>query len=570
MLILGISALDNNCCAMLYEDNKVLAAIAEERLTRVKMQAGFPSRAIEKVLEMTGKTVADIDKVAYPFFDWKEEAKRISGTYVRNMAYNIRTDTPAASKAWHQTRFSQWAAQAVADHRKYNQELDDGLKSLGLFDKLQRVEHHLAHHACAYFCSPFYGEGEKSLVLSLDWYGGGIAGAVAIAHPNGDFERLTSFDYPHSLGLFYAQVTGALGFKMSRHEGKIVGLAAYGDPNILYDKVRGRFSISDGDFKYNSGMDDRFVKDLAKRYSREDVAAVWQKVLEDVVQEVVGYYIDRYNLDRVVMAGGVAANVKMNQRVFEIPGVNGIYVHQAMGDDGTGTGAALWVAHTHDNLTPEFKLPNVYLGPGYTDEEIEAALKRNGVKARKYKDIEKAIARRLHDGKVVARFNGRMEYGPRALGNRSILYHCKEPEVNKWLNDQLKRTEFMPFAPACLYEERETCFKNMAGAEYAAKFMTITFDGTDFFNETAPAASHVDGTARPQLVSEDINPSFYRIIKEYQKLSGLPNIINTSFNMHEEPIVCTPDDAIRAYQQGNIHFLAIGNFLASSEEDLGE
>lgn len=570
MLILGISALDNNSCAMLYEDNKVLAAIAEERLSRVKMQTGFPARAIEKVLEISGKTLADVDKVAYPFFDWKEEAKRIGNTYVRNMAYNVRTDTPAASKAWHQAQFSKWAAQAVADHRKYTQMLEEGLESLGLTDKLQRVEHHLSHHAAAYYCSPFYNGGEKALVLSLDWYGGGLAGAVAIAHPNGDFERLHSFEYPHSLGLFYAQVTGALGFKMSRHEGKIVGLAAYGDPNVLYDKVRGRFTVEDGDFKYNSGMDDRFVKDLAKRYSREDVAAVWQKVLEDVVTEVVGYYVDRYNLENVVMAGGVAANVKMNQRVFEIPGVEGIYVHQAMGDDGTGTGAALWVAHTQGVLTPEFTLPNVYLGPEYSDEEIKAALDRHGVKARLYKDIEKAVANRLHKGHVVARFNGRMEYGPRSLGNRSILYHCREPEVNKWLNDQLKRTEFMPFAPACLYEEGEKCFKNLKGADYAAKFMTITFDGTDFFNETAPAASHVDGTARPQLVSEDINPSFYRIIKEYQKLSDLPNVINTSFNMHEEPIVCTPDDAIRAYLQGHIHYLAIGNYLASQIEDLGE
>lgn len=563
MLILGISALDNNSCATLYEDDKVLGAIAEERLSRVKMQTGFPAKAIAELFRMTGRSPADVDYVAYPFFPWEEEARRISAGFARNAIYNAQTDTSAAAKAWHQARFTQWAARAVADHRRYNIELDRELAALGLTDKLRRVEHHLAHHASAYYCSPY----ERALIVSLDWYGGGIAGAVALGTPSG-IERLHSFDYPHSLGLFYSQVTHALGFKVSRHEGKIVGLAAYGDANVLRDTVRGKFRIDQGDFKYASAMDDRFVADLARRHSREDVAAAWQQVLEDVVQEVIGYYVDRYETENVVLAGGVAANVKMNQRIFEIPGVNGIYVHQAMGDDGTGTGAALWVAKTHGGLSPDFTLPNVYLGPEYTEAEMEAALEAADVKYKKFKQPEVAIARRINKGHVVARFNGRMEYGPRALGNRSILYHCREPEVNKWLNDRLGRTEFMPFAPATLYEEREKCYRNVQGAEYTAKFMTITFDGTDFFNETAPAASHVDHTARPQLVTPDVNPSFHKIIREYQKLSGLPNVINTSFNMHEEPIVCTPEDAIRAYKLGHLDYLAMGPFLASQVEDL--
>ena len=564
MLTLGISALDNNVCATLLEDDRVLAAIAEERLSRVKMQNGFPTLALRKVFEITGKSPAEVDHVAYPFFEWHEEAKRIGAAYARNLAYNATTDTPLSSKLWHQARFSQWAGRSIRDHHKFHQELLGGLREEGLTDRLYRVEHHLAHHASAFYCSPF----ERSLIVSLDWYGGGLSGAVAIGSDAG-IERLHSFDYPHSTGLFYAQVTQALGFKVSRHEGKIVGLAAYGDADVLRDRVRGRFRVEDGDFKYNSAMDDRFVQDLARRYSREDVAAAWQTVLEDVVQEVVGHYVDRYETENVVLAGGVAANVKMNQRIFEIPGVTGIYVHQAMGDDGTGTGAALWAAQQHGGLSPDFELPNAYLGPEYSDAEIKTALERNGVKGREYKKIEPAIARRIAQGKVVARFAGRMEYGPRALGNRSILYHCKDKSVNDWLNKRLKRTEFMPFAPATLWEARDKCYKNIDGAEFTAKFMTITFDCTDYFNETAPAASHIDGTARPQLVTPEINPSFYKIIKEHEKLTGHPSIINTSFNMHEEPIVCTPDDAIRAYKLGHLDYLAIGNYLASNVEDLG-
>ena len=181
-------------------------------------------------------------------------------------------------------------------------------------------------------------------------------------------------------------------------------------------------------------------------------------------------------------------------------------------------------------------------------------------------NLEKRIAELLTSGKIVAHFNGRMEYGPRALGNRTIMYHAKDPDVNLWLNTQLGRTEFMPFAPATLYEERERCYKNIQGAEHTAQFMTITFDCTDFMLEHCPAAVHVDGTARPQLVAQEANPRFYNIIKEYHKLTGNPSIINTSFNMHEEPIVCTPKDAVRAFVLGNLHYLAIGNYLVAGSK----
>src|SRR5262249_35484670 len=208
----------------------------------------------------------------------------------------------------------------------------------GWRSKLHRVEHHQAHGASAYFTAGV----EEALVVTLDWYGGGLAGTVSLGRPNG-LERLRDFVYPNSLGLFYAHVRMALGFKVSRHEGKIVGLAAFGDPAILYDRVRARFAVANGDFRYRSAMDMRFARDLAARYPREHVAAVYQKVLEDVVQDVVRHHVRATGVRSVVLAGGVTANVKMNQRVHEIDGVDHVFIHPAMADEGTGTGAALQV-----------------------------------------------------------------------------------------------------------------------------------------------------------------------------------------------------------------------------------
>jgi carbamoyltransferase len=213
-----------------------------------------------------------------------------------------------------------------------------------------------------------------------------------------------------------------------------------------------------------------------------------------------------------------------------------------------------------DRLGP---LPNVFWGPSFECRQILTALQEAKLPFEQYEHIEPKIAALIADGHVVARFNGRMEYGPRALGNRSILFHAKEPDVNQWLNQRLGRTEFMPFAPATLYDKRHECYRNVNGAEYAAQFMTITFDCTEKMKRECPAAVHVDGTARPQLVSAESNPSFHKILTEYYKLTGIPSLINTSFNMHEEPIVCTPADAIRAFLQGNLDYLAIGNFLVA-------
>jgi carbamoyltransferase len=361
------------------------------------------------------------------------------------------------------------------------------------------------------------------------------------------------------LGIYYEQVTSALGFTAGRHEGKIVGLAAYGNPEHLRQVLLDRFEVKDGDIRIRASLNHFFTRALAQRFAKRDIAAAYQQVLEDVTQQAVSHWVKETGLSQIAVSGGVHANVKLNQRIREIKGVDSVFAYPNMGDGGCATGAAMLVFEKKLQSRP---VANVYYGPGYSDQEIESALVKEKVEYTEPADIENQIADLLTKNHIVARFHGRMEYGPRALGNRSILYPAQDPEVNQWLNHQLGRTEFMPFAPAVLAEEAHRLFKNLEGCDKTAEFMTITFDCTEEMKSACPAAVHVDGTARPQLVSEKTNPSFHRVLRAYYDRTGIPAVINTSFNMHEEPIVCSPQDAIRAFVQGNIDYLAIGPYLA--------
>jgi carbamoyltransferase len=235
-----------------------------------------------------------------------------------------------------------------------------------------------------------------------------------------------------------------------------------------------------------------------------------------------------------------------------------------MGDEGLNFGAVLTPASVAEGEFDE-TVHDVYLGPDFTESEMEGVLKRRGVDFKRSDQIEVDIARLLADGYVVARFNGRMEYGPRALGNRSVLYQPNDHSANDWLNKHLDRTEFMPFAPAVAFENASRCFNNIGGAENTARFMTITFDCTEEMSRLCPGVTHVDGTARPQLVREEDNPSYYQIIREYERITGIPSIVNTSFNVHDEPIVCSPEDALNGFIDGDLDYLAMGPFLAEGK-----
>ncbi|MCK7548616.1 carbamoyltransferase [Marinobacter koreensis] len=600
MKVLGISPLDKDSTVAIVEDGNILFAAGEERFSRTKQQSGFPRLALEAALADTGLTMDDIDQVCYPFLTWQNEQKLFSKNledekafikafqpedlgpqikealtrvpdrnqpihglehpnaimekgFLHSSYYSMAGAQKLASNNAALKASRQWGEAATESFQHWEKDLTAGLAAAGWTGPVKRMDHHLSHAANSFLCSGF----ERALCVTLDGYGSGLAGSVSEAR-DGKIHRLHGLPFPNSLGTLYEHVTSSLGFKPSRHEGKIVGLASYGDPSILGDILLSRIEQTPGDFRIYEANNVYFSRYLASKFPKIDVAAAYQYVLEKVATNYIRHWVEKTGIDTIVLSGGVTANVKLNQRIFEIEGVNHIFVYPNMGDGGCGTGAALyhsWPGGVKPSIT------SAYMGPEYSEAQIRKALDAEGLAYERPEHLAAEVAKLIHGGEVVARFDGRMEYGPRALGNRSIMYHAREPEVNQWLNKRLGRTEFMPFAPVTLYEAREKCYHNIRGAEHAAEFMTITFDCTEFMRESCPAAVHVDGTARPQLIRREVNPGYYDILTEYEKLSGIPSLINTSFNMHEEPIVNSPEDAVRAFLQGALDYLAIGPFL---------
>jgi len=558
LIILGISALDKESTVSLLRDGVLTFALSEERLTREKQQGGFPERSLEAALAFEGVRPEEIQAVAYPFHAWSREAGLILGCLTHGAAGALHASrTDRASRLRHLYYLGRWSGKAILDHGRLHRELRAGLRRWGLEGRLRRVEHHESHAASAYYASGF----DRALILTVDAYGSGLTTTVSLGE-GGQLRRIHEVRFPHSLGMFYAQITKALGFVPDRHEGKILGLAAYGEVGDLAATIRNRFVERDGTFEAPRLFDRRYVAELARRHSREDLAAAWQYSLETVIVRYLRHHLERHHVDQVALAGGVAANVKMNQRIAEVPGVSRVFIYPAMNDSGTGAGAAMAIQASSGGLRPS-RLRDVFLGPSFSRRDVDAALDGRGLQVRPMADAAEEIAELLILGKTVARCVGRMEFGPRALGNRSILFQAGDPRANRWLNEKLKRTEFMPFAPATLTEEAHRCYRNLEVAADAARFMTITYDCTEFMKQGSPAAVHVDGTARPQLVDRDTNPSFHAILTAYHRRTGIPSVLNTSFNIHEEPIVCTPSDAVATFLAGDLDYLVLDHLLVS-------
>ena len=609
MKVIGISPLDKDSTVSFMEDGKVLYACGEERLSREKLQDGFPVRAMKAGFEYTGWKAEEVDAVAYGFYEGEEEARlmraasaeddsyhdklctgdslaalkkvRESGyepdlsakipgldsrqdefvpakSFLKFHFYNFAIKRPLVDWRLHRNFFKRWVARSSDDHRLRTRQLNEGLEQFGLAGKLQRFNHHDTHAANSFYASGY----DEALLVTLDGYGSGNCGGVYLGNADG-IQCLHKFSYPNSLGQFYEMVTGALGFKPGRHEGKIVGLAAYGNPELLAPVLRERFVIENGDIRIRAGMNYFFARSLAGDFAKRDIAAAYQSVLEQVTREVCEYWVEKTGMRNVAVSGGVNANVKLNQRIHEIDAIDSVFVYPNMGDGGCATGAAMLA---FDNKFKPAVIDNVYYGPGYTDTQIEAALNGEQLEYERLDNIEARVGELLSKNHIIGRFNGRMEYGPRALGNRSILYPVQDPEINLWLNHQLGRTEFMPFAPAVLDTEFDSLFHNISGCEKTSEFMTVTFNCTQRMADQCPAAVHIDNTARPQVVTPAANASLHKIISTYYEITGVPAVINTSFNMHEEPIVCSPEDAVRAFLLGNIDYLAIGSYLVPHPE----
>ena len=576
MIVLGIIDSKPSSAAIL-KDGKILSAIAEERLCRMKMASGMPRQAIHQVMMDSAVSAKDIDVVAVAqkvsvfepepipwngWFDSQHAGKprpfeKISGTLAPFAGY-----IPFAQKAHHRLK------DLLA--RKRLIQIPELLeREYAITAPVKYYDHHYCHATSAYFT----GNCDEALVVTLDGGGDGLSGSVYKGE-NGRLTRLAVVDSFNSLGNFYSYITHLCGFKAESHEGKITGLAALGKPayiNILREFV----SYEDpGQIHYSVPMYHRSaLKQIASRlpadFDKADLAASVQLLLEEIGIAFIRFWLWKTGIRSMAVAGGVFSNVKFNQRVHELGEVDDFFVHPAMDDSGLAVGGAFAALAEAPGADPTYllqRLKNVYFGTSYSDDEIRQCIEAFGLPATCESQITDVVARLLAEGRVVARFTGRMEYGPRALGHRSILYQTTDPSINNWLNAHLLRTEFMPFAPATLQEYADECFEGLNGARDSARFMTITFNCTQKMRAQSPGVVHVDGTARPQILDSEATPDLYQIAKAYHKLTGIPSLINTSFNMHGEPIVYTPEDALRSFKQGKLDYLAIGHWLVANPE----
>lgn len=569
-----------SCGSALVEDGKVIAAITDERLIREKMVFGVPRESIKKILEITRLNPKDIDAIAVAtvnqhliddYMDFKDGWFGLKRSKFKQALFEVasnvsklRQKLPFIDKIYYGLRKPAFERRREGLRKIFKEEL-------GFDCPVYFLDHHFCHITSAYYTSGY----KDATVFSID--GGGDANSSKVYEvKDGVFKELLANSSFDSVGTFYSYITQTCGYKAGRHEGKITGLAAYGEPKYI-PQLRKILAFKDGHYVnvanvfFLSALRE-LQKVLPEDFSHKDLSASIQNYSEELVTDLVRYWVNKTGLKNVALAGGVCANVKINQRVIELDNVESMYIHPGMSDEGLPVGAALGAYYQHSgdkyDSSTHTCMKDVYLGPSYSDDEIKAELDKQNVEATYFDDIETEIAKLLADNAIIARFNGAMEYGPRALCNRTIMYQPTDPSVHYWLNESLDRTEFMPFAPVVLNEYADKCFVDYEKALDTARFMTVTFNCTEWMAEHCPGVVHIDNTARPQLVTAEDNPSMHKVLTKYNELTGLPVLINTSFNMHEEPIVCSPYDGIRAFKLGHIDYLAIGNWLAKNPEPL--
>ncbi len=534
----------HNASAAIVQDGNVLSCVSEERLNRKKFYWGWPKEAIACVLQDAGITRDDIDVVTISHLDTKGYIKR------RLELGNLFSWRPKIVAGNLLNIYQAW---------KRERDIRNMFKGAAKKPTFFFCDHHLAHAASTYYHSGF----KKALVVTMDGLGDSYSHTAWVAE--GDkWQRLVVGGTSESLGAFYETVTKGLGFTPNRHEGKVVGLAAYSDPHKVAKDAEGKFIEISADkmhFTRKSVADmERAVADLKEKgYTREDIAAYAQDLLERLACEHIAALIKMTGEKSVALAGGVVANVKMNQRIVERAGLEHLFVEPAMGDEGLVLGSALYYLNVIAQVPSNAPLEHVYLGTIYTNEYIEALLKEKGYAYKKETNVANLIAKLIEDRKIIGWFDGRMEFGPRALGHRTIIANPTRAAINDELNKRLNRSEFMPFAPSALWERADEIFEGVEPSRHAAEFMTITYDVKKEWRDKVGAVVHVDGTARPQLVRKEKNPAYYAVIDAYYRRTGLPLVVNTSFNMHEEPIVCSPEDALRSFDVGAVDCLIFNN-----------
>ena len=524
------------------------------------MDDSFPHRSIDFVLNQACASLDDIDEVAYAWS--KGFPQECIETYMRR-AFEIAGSGDQKSQSFFLERIS---VEIERDEIK-KKEFQEWASSKGV-NHFRSFYHHEAHALSACLLSPF----ETCVCLTAD--GRGDFEAITVwkfeRSSNNPLVKLYSSPSCDSLGFFYGRITGLLGFKPCRHEGKITGLAANGDPKKAINLMRKMIDFEDGKIKGNlseyykpfyTNYSESLILEI-RNYSKEDIAAAAQQHLEDLLTKLTKAIYQEHSISAMPLAvsGGVFGNVKANQALKELDCVTSMFVQPQMGDGGLCIGAAAGAQHASGiSIKP---LENLYLGPDLGALDIEA-LQREfpSLAFVKPKDLVESIISELNESKVIGLARGKMEFGPRALCHRSIIYKTSDVTANDWLNKRMNRTEFMPFAPVMTTGQAQQAFDDFRADDITLKFMTSTMNSSDYFAQKCPAVNHVDNTARPQVISIDDDPFMHSLLSRWQEVSGEIALINTSFNAHEEPIVCDTRDVLRALESEMVDVIALEDLL---------
>lgn len=562
MIILGIN-FSIDAASSLLIDGKIVAAQQEERFKRIKHYAGFPEDAINFCLESQKLSWDDIDAISFfwnPLIQAEPFHRRFSSIPRHHLEflYNLPNNI---------LRMSNFK---VGDFFETNMILATG-KKIPIF----YVRHHLCHAASAFFRSPF----KESAILTIDGYGEKDSTMICKGFDN-NIEPVWHQEFPHSLGSYYASFTQFLGFKPNAGEGKFMGLASYGE-NSFYDEIKKIVKLQRDGFELDLSYFN-FYLERTRRFSRKfiqifgdervldgeitkrdmDIAKSAQSVLEDAMLHLVKLTKQKVNSKNLCLAGGVALNCCANGKIIENKIFENHYIQPASSDAGASMGSALYLYHCIFGKNRNISFGLDYLGPYYADDKIEKELKKSGLTYKKENYPEEKVAELLTRGYIGSVFQGNAEFGPRALGNRSTLADARIKNMKDILNSRVKfREPFRPYAPSVLEERMREYFEG----EEQSPFMLRVYRTRDDKVQEVPAITHVDGGARVQSVNKSQNEFYYNIIKCFEKKTGTPLILNTSFNIRGEPIVNTPSDAIKCYITTGMDFLLIGSFLLTKE-----
>jgi carbamoyltransferase len=560
MFTLGINAAFHDSAAALIKDGVLIAAVEDERFTHIKhgkrpvpfSAYELPFHAIDYCLQEAGITINDIDHIAYSF-----DPALLNKTSELS-ANNIDDPHPVFSDDLNDLFLSymQQAPQQLRDG--YPHHLQKRLAGWNMQpDKWHFVEHHIAHAASAFYPSPF----SEAAVLTLDGRGE-MASTSYYKGQGNSLEKIGEVCMPHSLGMLYEKMTTYLGFLHSSDEYKVMALASYGKP-IYLDQFRSLIHIQPNGCYIIDDFSPSAIFGPARQRGGEyeqrffDIAHSLQKVLEETVLQLARWLYDQTKTENLCMAGGVALNCVLNAVIRDKGPFKNIWVQPAAGDAGTALGAAMWIDRKFSKAASMQKMEHAYWGPAYSDEEVETLLQWMKVPYRKLNNIAAETASILAQNKVIGWFQGRMEFGPRALGSRSILASPVEADMQQKLNEIKDREDFRPVAPVVMEDKAGEWFENAT----VSPFMLFVHNVMPGKADKIPAVRHVDGTARIQTVNRDQHQLYYDLLHEFNKLTGVPVLINTSFNTRGEPIVCSPKDAIACFWTSPFDALVINSFL---------